>query len=82
MDRKIRQQSRIVEFLEEGLFHGFRPFGGQQDRGRVETLAGQVGSQEPIDEALLGLALDQDVDPPHPAGLPPRTFFSHSSPRA
>ena len=37
------------------------------------------GSENLIDEALLGLAFSKYVKPDQCEGLPPTTFFSHNS---
>lgn len=44
-----------------------------------DVALGEVGGEDVLDKALLGLAFGDDVEADH--GCPPSTFFSQSSDR-
>ncbi len=45
----------------------------------ILPLGAKLGCQDISDKSLFGLAFYDDVDPRQWDGLPPKTFFSHSS---
>jgi hypothetical protein len=53
--------------------------GGDTMRIREYVVSTEFGSEDPIDEAFLGLALNEYVKTDQREGLPPTTFFSHNS---
>ena len=60
----------------------FQPLGRQDDGVQMKTELKQLRGQHIPHERLLRLPFYEDVGSLHRLGLPPRRFFSQSSPRA